>query len=211
MKTYQLKPKNNSDIIYIGISLLIMNFFILYAYSEVSLSNLLTTSVGIIQVIYIPVALYFTVRSGIIAYWSDKSVILWVLISVFLSPLSMIVLGKKKTIQIDSDKMQIYYKYSNKYSLELNKLDKKYSKKLISNMEYEKKKKEYLEIFEIEMNKDIKEFETFKIDRLNQNVTHEKNIDNRSLKKNIYSTCPACNHKLSENNNECPECGLFLG
>ena len=209
-KKYSLKPNKNKDIVYTGILLTFVNIFILITNGQDYHSSVFNIISVLIEIIYFPLAIYYIIRSGVVAYKLNKSVILWVLISIFITPISIIVLGNKETNNIPTEFERIFRKYRDKYNTESMKYIKLHNNGKIDSKELAKREQTIISTYEAEMNAEIQQEIKIKTNVKDEiiNTNKEVSIKGKSVK---YSKCPACGHNLAETDNECPDCGLFIG
>jgi len=207
-KKYFLKPKKNRDLIIVGILLIIINTFILITSGKDYHSSVINVISAVFSILFFPLGIYYVVRSGIVAYKLNKPVLLWILISIFIFPLSFIMLGNKETNNMDKEFENIYRKYRDKYFSEIEKHKISYIKNEINKKQFSDIENEIIKRLENGMNKEIHNKIIKKEEHINKKPEKEVVIKGKKIN---YNNCPACGQKLSETDKECPECGLFIG
>ena len=149
--------KKHSFLIYIGIAFIIHNIIdyartgtLWFEYHEVTVVDFIAFGAMICSAII----------AGIIAYKLNRSVIFWVIITFFFTPISLIVLGNKK-INLKPEYHKIFSKFESEYFAERAKLRKEVEKRVIDYKAYNTRLSELLNRLNSELNAELQEREIY--------------------------------------------------
>jgi hypothetical protein len=202
---YTVESKSNPKLVSAGIILIVINaIFTFSGARDFNISNMTKENV-IIELSFLVVGIAFSIWSFIVAKRLNRSGIFWAIFTIVLTPIALIILGTKD-IAIQIELRKIFNKYKSEYFLEKLKLEKDHQNGRIDEKMLKEKIGKAKEKYNDLMNNEI-QLEQIKIDEKHKEIVIEK-VSGNGRAINVKGKCPACETKISDNADECPECGL---
>lgn len=204
---YTVEAKSNSNMIYAGIILIVINAILVFSKTRISDVNNFTREQATVEIIVHVVGLILSIWAMIVAKKLNRSAIFWGLFTFILTPISLIILGTKD-VAIQDELRKVFNKYKSDYFLEKLKLGKDLQKGKIDQKTHNEKIAKILIEYNNAMNAEIRLME-IKIDEKHKEIIVEKVAGNgRAII--IKDKCPACETKIPADTDICPDCGLTL-
>lgn len=202
---FTVESKSNPKLVYAGIILIVINaIFTFSGARDFNISNPTKENV-IIELSFLLVAVAFSIWSFIVARRLNRSGTFWAIFTVFLAPIALIILGTKD-IAIQIELRKIFNKYKSEYFLGKLKLEKDHQNGRIDEKMLREKIAKAKEKYNDLMNNEI-QLEQIRIDEKHKEIIVEK-VSGNGRAINVKGKCPACETKIPDNVDECPECGL---
>ena len=198
MKAVSLESKSYTFLIYIGVAVILYNIFILTN----GYSSFYQESVSPLDNFNLLLLFACSIIAGIVAHKLDRSVVLWVIVTLCFTSISLIILGTKK-LYLKPELQKVYNKYETKYSWGKLKLKREFENDQLSQEVYDEKLSELLTNLNNEMNIELQNTEQKIIDGSIHQV--ENTEDGIIIESD--NICPICGTTLTEIDLECPECG----
>ena len=196
----------NSGMSSVGFLLIVVNIILSIVGYKVSYFET-GKSIVLVEVVLLTIVVSCTIWVIIVARKLNRSPLLWGILTLFFAPISLIVLGYKD-IRVPDELKKVYNKFKSDYFLEKLKLKKDFTNGIFDTETYEKKlsnlSTQYDEALNRAMKKAQEEYEKKKIKDVIEKV--EGGGSGRYIA--IKDNCPACGARISEEAEECSECGL---
>ena len=210
-KKYTIDAKTNPNLIYGGIFMVFVNAIYLFSGNKISDFEAVYGDISAEQIAinlaFFVIQVSCTVWSIVVAGRLNRSQVFWGIVTFFFTPISMIVLGTRD-LKMEPELRKIYNKHRTNYFLETIKLKKDFERGIIKENEFETTLDKAKERHSDLMNAELKKMEVVLEDRHKQIVVEK--VEGGGMAIGIKDKCPACDTKISENDDVCPECGLTL-
>lgn len=210
-KNYTIDAKTNPNLIYGGIFMVFVNAIYLFSGNKISDFEAVYGDIPVEKVafnlVFFVIQISCTIWSIVVAGRLNRSQVFWGIVTFFFTPIAMIVLGTRD-LKMEPELRKIYNKHKTNYFLETIKLKKDLERGIVEENEYKATLAKAKERHRDLMNAELKKMEEVLEDRHRQIIV--ETVEGGGVAIGIKDKCPACDTKISENDDVCPECELAL-
>ena len=192
-KKYTVDYKPKTYLFYLGLSLLVIGFFL------IKLSgNALIYLLGIIRIVMV-------VLSALAAKELNRSIFFWAVFTFISPPIALMILGTRG-IKFEGEKRKVYKDISSEFFMESVVLKRDFETGIYYEDEYKERLSRLLQEYDERLNQEMAKAEKKDEDEEINKVV-EFAVGTGEIME-VGNKCPACGADLADETNICPECGL---